>query len=93
MRFEAGIRAQVGVLAASRASVSDALGGLPPLKAGTVALVGIGGLSDVVTVGLTNNLASPLARAVDVVVPLGCARGIADGVFRNHQDDTKLQPT
>jgi len=42
MRFEAGIRAQVGALAASRVSVSDALAGLPAVKAGTVALVGIG---------------------------------------------------
>ena len=24
---------------------------------------------------------------------LAVARGVADGVFRNHQDDTKLQPT
>lgn len=128
MRFEDGIRAQSAALAASRASVSAGLDGLPALKSGTVALVGIGasgiasrsaalawreaGLSafpvtapelvaagaagvDVVvaisesgrsvetvtalesldgipSVGLTNDLSSPLAGAVDVAVPLGC---------------------
>ena len=128
MRFEAAIRAQVAALGASRVTVSDALGDLPALKSGTVALVGIGAsamaarsaalawraaglsafavtapeltmggtagidvvvaisesgrsvetvaslqnLGGVATVGLTNNLASPLAGEVDVAVPLGC---------------------
>ena len=128
MRFQDGIRAQLTALATSRAAVSAALDGLPALKSGTVALVGIGasamasrsaalawreaglnafaitapeltgggaagiaavvaisesgrsvetvsaikGLSGIPIVGLTNNLASPLAEVVDVVVALDC---------------------
>jgi fructoselysine-6-P-deglycase FrlB-like protein len=128
MRFDDGVRAQLAALAASRAVVSAALDGLPALKSGTVALVGIGAsamasrsaalawreaglsafavtapelmaggsmgidlvvaisesgrsvetvtaiqtLDGVPTVGLTNDLTSPLADAADVAVPLGC---------------------
>ncbi len=128
MRFQDGIRAQLTALAASGAAVCAALDGLPALKAGTVALVGIGAsamaarsaalawreaglnafavtapelmaagaagidvvvaisesgrsvetvsaiksLSGIPIVGLTNNLASPLAEVVDVAVPLDC---------------------
>jgi glucosamine--fructose-6-phosphate aminotransferase (isomerizing) len=130
MRFEAAIRAQVAALGASRVTVSDALGDLPALKSGTVALVGIGAsgmaarsaalawraaglsafavtapeltmggtagidvvvaisesgrsvetvaslqnLGGVATVGLTNNLALPLADEVDEGSPLAAEK-------------------